>query len=588
MYDPFSPDPRPVASPDEAQQAIAGYRPSFGQFMGAMAGEGFWATTTAQGAAWLKVKRVDDAGETPLMAEEWQQSPWYRPGLAWDEGLTPGRARAMAEIHDENTYRRWVIGQRQAGLPEQIAGFGAAVVGSIPAAENFIPLAGPAFKAAQVAKLARAGIPVMEAATARFGQIGGRALVMGTDAAAGTALAEPFLISSRRAFGDDVGLADAMLDIAMGAMVGAAIGGAAGVWARGRAPADAPVEPTPSFRSQQAAADVMGKSMLDVADGRPVNLAEAPAVRSELEAMIESTGRRVGDAERAPFREVTADPARRAEDLTEFYRRAVSEEGVTVPKQRLRLGEVADELAQRIKAETGLDVTGYRRSIDVSEARHIARDHGPAARATTERGALPVTEEDIGRYFDIVEKPDAIYASRNKRGNSVLIHEKQIGDWHYVVEEVRAGKRMLALETFYKERGQRKPNVRGGGQSGGADTQVGSGLARPGRTPAQPAGTDPSAAVAELEPAWRDPDLTPAAEALPEPPRPLPKSRAEEHGLDPATGDFDELADIKRMEAAGRLTAADRKALEAAEADLKKVDGAGDAFIEAAACLSRA
>lgn len=266
---------------------IAAVKPSFGEYLRAQVGEGFWASTTGQAIAQMRA-RTGGEREAPLTAEEWRQSPHFREAIPFDERITPTRARALAETFDANAYRRWLIDQRGAGLAEGTAGFVAGVVGSIPDPINFIPFAGPAFRAAQVA---------------RYGQIAGRAIVGAGEAAAGTALAQPFLITSRRQFGDDVTMADALMDIALSAFAGAAIGGVHGVWARSTARVETPKgggepelkieprapeaqarDPVPDGVAQSTAARTMDNAMRDLLEGRPIDIGADPRVRAEMEA----------------------------------------------------------------------------------------------------------------------------------------------------------------------------------------------------------------------------------------------------------------------------------------------------------------
>ena len=283
----LNPAPERLGSPDayDLLSARDAVRPSFGEYLGAQMREGFWATTTGQGIAQVQA-RTGGEGEQPLTAEEWRQSKWFRPSVPFDEAMTPARAQAIAETFDANEYRRWLISQRKAGVAEGVAGFAAGIVGSIPDPVNFIPFAGPAYRAATVA---------------RFGAIGGRALIGAGEAALGTAVAQPFLMTSRQQFGDDVTFADAMLDIALSAFAGAAIGGASGVWSRmtirtvtpkggepelqmePRAPEMQARDPIPDAQTQETAGRALTMAMRDIAEGRPVDIGALPEMRDALQ-----------------------------------------------------------------------------------------------------------------------------------------------------------------------------------------------------------------------------------------------------------------------------------------------------------------
>jgi hypothetical protein len=165
-----------------------------------------------------------DVGSPRLDEEGWKQSPHYRPGVPWDEGMTEARAEGLARIFDADTWRDSLVERYQGGAGGQVLGFLAAAAPGLADPTNFVPLVGPGARAA---------------ALARFGRIAGGGLAAGVDAAAGTLLFEPLTVASARQEGRDFGLGDAAADLALGAAVGALFGtvhGAAeGVLARRRA-----------------------------------------------------------------------------------------------------------------------------------------------------------------------------------------------------------------------------------------------------------------------------------------------------------------------------------------------------------------
>ena len=284
----FNPYPDWGRPADEADisAGVQSFKTPLGEYLGAQMREGFWSTIPGQMMA--QSKRLDaGAGEvqTPLTAEEWRASPHFRPSIPFDEKFTPARAKAVAEVFDENAYRRWLIEQRDAGALDGTLGFIAGIGGSIPDPVNFIPWIGPAFRAARVA---------------RYGVVGGRAIAGAAEGAIGTAVVQPFLVPSRNQFGDDVGFADVTLDIALGAFAGAAIGGASGVWAKTTAararkaseaadadlavtPRDTAADPIPDVQRQNTALYALDRAAQDVAAGRPIDI--DPRVAAELDGV---------------------------------------------------------------------------------------------------------------------------------------------------------------------------------------------------------------------------------------------------------------------------------------------------------------
>lgn len=393
--------PTRAASLLDLATSLDNFEPGFGQYLRAQAGEGFWASTSGQ---ILARSGLPDPGDDRVLGQdEWRNSPFFRKGLNWDESMTGARAEAIARTFDENALRRWVIEQRNAGLGEGVAGFVAGVVGSIPAAENFIPVAGPAFRGAQALRLtARAGTAA-EVAVGRFGAIGGRAALGATDAALGTALTVPFVQSSQRYFGDDVGLADALLDIAVGALAGGAIGGLHGVLVRNRvaSPDTAPPRTLAeqlSVVEQQAALDAVAKGAADLAEGRSIDV--GPILRSALGM---------------------GTPARRADtalgsgtlDQPGFTLRADERAAPTPTQERLDI------------AAREVDPVAFRGFDEFTGRVNEARAEVAAARAAlNEIGYTPDIQAQIARLEDEINSPD----TPRDRAQEAAVEQQALAD----------------------------------------------------------------------------------------------------------------------------------------------------------------
>lgn len=275
------------------ERFLAARRPTgFGEYMGAMSGEGWWNTIAGQGRAQVLMQEGREADPTPLARDAWEGSSWKRDGLDWFEGLTEGQAKARAEVFDENAYRRWVIQQRNAGVVGSVAGFGAMLAGSLPTPENLIPI-GPAIHAARAARF---GVAVRQGAVAG-----------GVAGLAGTAAFAPPVYYSAMQFGDDITFADVLLDLSVGTILGAGLGGGSAALARW---ADrAPSQPAVTQPEMQAALDGLAMGAQDMAAGRSPDVAMNPAVQ---EAMWTARAR-----EEAASARVTT---KRPQTLTSFLR----------------------------------------------------------------------------------------------------------------------------------------------------------------------------------------------------------------------------------------------------------------------------
>lgn len=92
-------------------------------------------------------------------------------------------------------------------------------------------------------------------------------------------------------------------------------------------------------------------------------------------------------------------------------------------------------------------------AIDEDRIAHTMNQHG---NATTEanRGQIAITGKDFEKIPEILESYDRVYPSdhKNKQGRDVIIYEKRYDDGTIIyLEEVRTGRKSLALDTMYKK-----------------------------------------------------------------------------------------------------------------------------------------
>lgn len=262
---------------------LQGRRPSLGEFLGASVAEGWWNTTVATGAAVAGAAADGERDARPIAREEWRYSPFWREGVAWDERMTEGRARAVARVYDENRYRRALMQARDPNAFETVLGFGGMLVGSIPDPVNFVPIAGPLVRGL------RAGGTAVEAGTMAGRMLAGAARTLDTpgvagaalrgtvDATGGNILAMPLVYGAQAQFGDEITFDRVVADLAIGALIGAGFGTAGGLIERARTVAD-----------QRAAVRVLDAAARDVAAGRPVELPNALVRKATEDALTRS------------------------------------------------------------------------------------------------------------------------------------------------------------------------------------------------------------------------------------------------------------------------------------------------------------
>jgi len=111
---------------------------------------------------------------------------------------------------------------------------------------------------------------------------------------------------------------------------------------------------------------------------------------------------------------------------------------------------VADDEAQAIREQAGIDVGGYVHSVDESAIRHILGGHGEGIESWPE--SLPVTREDLLRIPEVTAFPDSIRGGKTRRGMDEVRYVKRIDGIIFYVEEVRTGRRKLTAKTMWKNK----------------------------------------------------------------------------------------------------------------------------------------
>lgn len=140
------------------------------------------------------------------------------------------------------------------------------------------------------------------------------------------------------------------------------------------------------------------------------------------------------------------------QDAVSFVRNALSNKQNV---DRAYLGKVPDRVAQKVLADTGVDIRGMGAMMNGNDVRHIMKDHGdPMAEAA--RGQVPVTPDDIARIPEVISAPDRVTVSpeTDSKGRTALVFEKQIGDKYITIQGVSDGKHVLQTDTLYIRKGK--------------------------------------------------------------------------------------------------------------------------------------
>jgi hypothetical protein len=126
-----------------------------------------------------------------------------------------------------------------------------------------------------------------------------------------------------------------------------------------------------------------------------------------------------------------------------------------VNQVKVEISVIDKKEAAFLKSKTGFDFTGYKRIIDNYGIKHTLKEHG---KESTEkpRGQIAVTKEDFELIPEIVKTENVIFSGKNKHGKNCILYEAEFNNVFFYVEEIRTGKKELALNTMYKRKPTRK------------------------------------------------------------------------------------------------------------------------------------
>jgi len=106
----------------------------------------------------------------------------------------------------------------------------------------------------------------------------------------------------------------------------------------------------------------------------------------------------------------------------------------------------ADETDAAVARDAfGIDVSGFKRVVSAGEVRKNVAKHGG--------DPMPVTESDFENLPDLVKRRQKVVAATRPGKEPRLISLVPDGDTTVIVEEVRKGRRKLALVSIRKEPG---------------------------------------------------------------------------------------------------------------------------------------
>jgi hypothetical protein len=120
--------------------------------------------------------------------------------------------------------------------------------------------------------------------------------------------------------------------------------------------------------------------------------------------------------------------------------------------QKITINELEKSEVENIKNHINIDLTGYKRVIDSHAINHVIKNHGNVKREIL-RGQIAVNEGDFEKISEIIAEPNTIeYAGKNDIGRDLIKFTQSKDEKLIYVEEVRSGKKEVALQTLYKQK----------------------------------------------------------------------------------------------------------------------------------------
>ena len=124
---------------------------------------------------------------------------------------------------------------------------------------------------------------------------------------------------------------------------------------------------------------------------------------------------------------------------------AVVDAAIGNSKAYENLSPVSEETRSYCLEKFNIDVSGYYHYIDSDIVRHLIKRHGQSS-----NDRHPISNQDFLLIPVIQKEFDHRWTTKTKQGLFSITYVKKIVDTYYYVEEIRTGKKKLALKELRK------------------------------------------------------------------------------------------------------------------------------------------
>lgn len=125
-------------------------------------------------------------------------------------------------------------------------------------------------------------------------------------------------------------------------------------------------------------------------------------------------------------------------------------------RANLEIGNVSDVLANKMKAEYGVDLSHYRHVLNDNDIRHIFNRHGPH---TKEK--YPITENDLKGIPRIIKNANEVYFVARLDGKKGIYYEYRHNGVTYYLEQVADSNQTLQNKQMIKVASGTVPDIAG-------------------------------------------------------------------------------------------------------------------------------
>ena len=151
----------------------------------------------------------------------------------------------------------------------------------------------------------------------------------------------------------------------------------------------------------------------------------------------------------------TEKPSKGKTDLGSLFQTAISNSGGNAVYSDFAI--IDGKTAGIVKAETGIDISGWKHSIGEADIRHILKKHGNE-KTENSRGQRAVTQQDIEKLPEILSDFDDMqYSGTNEFGNETFLVRKRIDDEIYCAQEVWTGRKKMVVKSMWIKKAKKKP-----------------------------------------------------------------------------------------------------------------------------------